>query len=379
MLDINNPSANYIPPFSPVVGDSNSYQFNITLVNNGAAYDLTGCTVDIAIGKTDYTSVFNTMAVANATAGQVSYVLTTNDIASAGEADVEIVIYASGNVKLTTVRFSFTVREGILNEGSVTSTNDYSALTTALSQVNDAVGNLGTLNTANNNLQASISTANTTKTNLDNSNTTANATKSDLDTSNTTANTTKSALDTSNTNAQTTKSSLDASIAAGSLSNYVLKSDRAGEMCNMLCTTPPTGWLKRNGQLYSRTTYPSLWSFIQNSGFMISDTQWTTGTNDDKLKFSSGDGSTTFRVMDTRGMHIRDWDDGRGLDSGRAQGTYQADQVKTHTHPMTGGAGGTGTGWNWVGDGTNNIKNTEATGGTENTVKNASYMGLIHW
>ena len=75
----------------------------------------------------------------------------------------------------------------------------------------------------------------------------------------------------------------------------------------------PTGWLKCNGAAISRATYASLFTAI--------------GTT-----FGSGDGSTTFNVPDLRGEFIRGWDDGRGVDSGRSFGSYQADEFKSHTH-----------------------------------------------
>lgn len=60
-------------------------------------------------------------------------------------------------------------------------------------------------------------------------------------------------------------------------------------------TNPPPGWLVENGSLLSRATYPDLWSFAQSSGNIVSETEWQTiPTN--RVKFSTGNGSTTFRV-----------------------------------------------------------------------------------
>lgn len=60
-------------------------------------------------------------------------------------------------------------------------------------------------------------------------------------------------------------------------------------------TNPPPGWLVENGSLLSRATYPELWSFAQSSGNLVSETEWQTiPTN--RTKFSTGNGSTTFRV-----------------------------------------------------------------------------------
>lgn len=69
-------------------------------------------------------------------------------------------------------------------------------------------------------------------------------------------------------------------------------------------STPPTNWVRCNGAAVSRTTYANLFSVI--------------GTI-----FGPGDGSTTFNLPDLRGEFIRSLDDGRGVDAGRALGSWQ--------------------------------------------------------
>ncbi len=76
--------------------------------------------------------------------------------------------------------------------------------------------------------------------------------------------------------------------------------------------TAPTGYLKANGAAISRATYADLFAAI--------------GTT-----FGSGNGSTTFNVPDLRGEFVRGWDDGRGVDSGRAFGSAQLDQMQKIT------------------------------------------------
>lgn len=77
--------------------------------------------------------------------------------------------------------------------------------------------------------------------------------------------------------------------------------------------TPPTGWLSCDGSAVSRTTYSALYALI--------------GTT-----YGAGDGSTTFNLPDLRGEFIRGWDAGRGVDTGRAFGSSQADAFKSHRH-----------------------------------------------
>ena len=78
-------------------------------------------------------------------------------------------------------------------------------------------------------------------------------------------------------------------------------------------TTPPSGFLKCNGQLVSRVTYSALFAAI--------------GTT-----YGAGDGSTTFNLPDLRGEFIRGLDDGRGVDDSRGIGTAQTGQNLAHSH-----------------------------------------------
>lgn len=86
----------------------------------------------------------------------------------------------------------------------------------------------------------------------------------------------------------------------------------AGAVAMFARNTAPTGWLKANGALVSRTTYATLFAAI--------------GTT-----FGAGDGSTTFKLPDLRGEFPRGWDDARGVDTGRAFGSAQLDQMQRMT------------------------------------------------
>lgn len=97
----------------------------------------------------------------------------------------------------------------------------------------------------------------------------------------------------------------------------------AGFMTYWPATTPPNGWLERNGAAVSRTTYSTLFSVI--------------GT-----LYGAGNGSTTFNLPDDRGIFCRAWDNSKGLDPGRVFGSYQEDAIQTHYHLVfaKGGEGG---------------------------------------
>lgn len=90
----------------------------------------------------------------------------------------------------------------------------------------------------------------------------------------------------------------------------------AGAKMYFAMSTAPSGWLKQNGAAVSRTTYATLFAAI--------------GTT-----YGAGDGSTTFNLPDGRGEFERGWDDGRGIDSGRAFGSAQTDAMQGHIHSVT--------------------------------------------
>jgi microcystin-dependent protein len=108
-----------------------------------------------------------------------------------------------------------------------------------------------------------------------------------------------------------------------------------GACISFPATAAPTGYLKRNGALISRATYAALWAFAQASGNLTaSDAAWTGNEG----AFSPGDGSSTFRLPDARGVFDRNWDDGRGVDVSRVIGAAQAANIESHTHVFTGSA-----------------------------------------
>lgn len=86
-------------------------------------------------------------------------------------------------------------------------------------------------------------------------------------------------------------------------------------------STAPSGWLKCNGAAISRSAYSGLFSAI--------------GTT-----FGNGDGFTTFNVPDLRGEFVRGWDDSRGVDGGRAFGSYQSGMIQSHDHTGSSGSAG---------------------------------------
>jgi microcystin-dependent protein len=127
--------------------------------------------------------------------------------------------------------------------------------------------------------------------------------------------------------------------------------------------TAPTGWLECNGAAVSRTTYAGLFAAI--------------GT-----VFGVGDSSTTFNVPDMRGEFARGWDNSRGIDSARAFGSAQADELEAHTHSVTPPAASDDTASGLTTTGTGGAEtitpyNTASTGGTETRPRNIALMFII--
>jgi len=75
-------------------------------------------------------------------------------------------------------------------------------------------------------------------------------------------------------------------------------------------TTPPTGWLRCNGAIFDKIQYPTLAIAYPNA-----------------------------ILPDLRGVFIRGWDDGRGLDAGRGILSYAPDTLRKHTHALLFGQG----------------------------------------
>ncbi|WON82301.1 MULTISPECIES: phage tail protein [Chromobacterium] len=90
----------------------------------------------------------------------------------------------------------------------------------------------------------------------------------------------------------------------GPTTNLLTMSGAPGMVAHFAMPYTPPGWLKCDGSLVSRGTYPGLFAVI--------------GTT-----YGAGDGSTTFNLPDLRGEFIRGWDYGGGVDDGRAFGSWQ--------------------------------------------------------
>ena len=95
--------------------------------------------------------------------------------------------------------------------------------------------------------------------------------------------------------------------------------------------TPPVGALLFAGQLLNRSDYPELWAALNDSDrniTFVSEADYVAGR---RGYWSLGDGVATFRVPDPRGLVLRVWDAGLGVDPGRVAGTTQDDAIRNIT------------------------------------------------
>lgn len=92
----------------------------------------------------------------------------------------------------------------------------------------------------------------------------------------------------------------------------------------------PVSTIQPQGQLVNRQDYYRLFKFAEGLG-MVDDNVWLT-SQVNQAKFSSGNGTTTFRLPDLRGVFLRSFDAGRGIDAGRLNATIQTDAIKSHNH-----------------------------------------------
>jgi len=97
----------------------------------------------------------------------------------------------------------------------------------------------------------------------------------------------------------------------------------AGLVSHFARSTAPTGWLKANGAAVSRVAYADLFAAIGST-------------------FGNGDGFNTFNLPDLRGEFLRGWDDGRGVDAGRALGSWQGHQSNSLLEVQEARGNGTG-------------------------------------
>ena len=120
------------------------------------------------------------------------------------------------------------------------------------------------------------------------------------------------------------------------------------------------GTLECDGSAVSRTTYAALFAIA--------------GTT-----YGVGDGSTTFNLPDLRGEFMRGFDNGRGVDTSRVEGSTQAELLAAHTHNVGQGFSANSTGGTVQGVGAGGNVVSASTGGAENRPRNIAMRYCVKY
>jgi hypothetical protein len=155
---------------------------------------------------------------------------------------------------------------------------------------------------------------------------------------------------------------------------------QAGQFVDAYDTDNEPNVVHADGSLLDRDVDERLWKAVQNMppSCLVTDAVWneTTDGANNKGFYSIGDGSTTFRIPRIYAAGVLKAVDG----STRIPGSYEADDIKSHTHDVKGEAS-SATGQGALTDGTNNgqptVIKTESTGGSENLIKTYGTFKLI--
>ncbi|MBS1776295.1 MAG: tail fiber protein [Bacteroidetes bacterium] len=146
--------------------------------------------------------------------------------------------------------------------------------------------------------------------------------------------------------------------------------------------------IQSSGQLLSRIQYGRLWDWVNFNGAVVSESNYLLNPTLYSGCFTTGNGSTTFRIPDLRGVFMRGLDNGRGIDVNRPAGTlngvYQSDELKSHAHlveflPAPGKGTGAGTQVVPLPQGTTGGTITEQAGGIETRPVNIAYTAYIKY
>ncbi len=127
-----------VPLYEVVAGDYETNIYNIKLEDDGQPYPLEGLDVEIAFAKQDRTTVVQDKTNGVVIDGDtIKCTLASNTIAVSGTVYAEVRVL-QGTKVLTSPRFRFYVRNPILNDKTVQSSNEFPMLVQALEDTREA-------------------------------------------------------------------------------------------------------------------------------------------------------------------------------------------------------------------------------------------------
>ena len=153
--------------------------------------------------------------------------------------------------------------------------------------------------------------------------------------------------------------------------NFIIDSVPTGAVFHFAASTPPTGYLKANGD-----TVPNGSGTVQGISANFTALYAILGSTY----------GAAGRLPDLRGEFVRGWADDRAVDTGRTFGSSQADVFKSHTHASnidapgadiafssSGGTAGRGVAY------TRTTSNVGLEGGTETRPRNIALLACIKY
>src|SRR5690242_2876189 len=113
--------------FSVSQNDFNDIQLNLIIEQDGKPLDLTGTTIELAVKKPSGLTVYQNADITEAAAGLAAAFLSVQAYAEYGVCTAEVYIRTDNDVAVTTP-FYFGVREAIMNDETLLSSDDFTAL-----------------------------------------------------------------------------------------------------------------------------------------------------------------------------------------------------------------------------------------------------------
>ena len=135
IIDLINDSKNKVPQITFNKNDRYTSIIAVKLNADGYAVNLNDKTIDIYIKKPDDKKVFSSMQVADAEQGILYIELPTQALTAAGACTVELRIQSNDEVRIP-ASFTYNVIDSIIDDSAIESTNEFSALTDKIKEVN---------------------------------------------------------------------------------------------------------------------------------------------------------------------------------------------------------------------------------------------------
>ena len=135
IIDLINDSKNKVPQITFNKNDRYTSIIAVKLNADGVSVDISNKTIDIYIKKPDDKKVFSSMQVADAEQGILYIELPTQALTAAGTCTVELRIQSNDEVRIP-ASFTYNVIDSIIDDSAIESTNEFSALTDKIKEVN---------------------------------------------------------------------------------------------------------------------------------------------------------------------------------------------------------------------------------------------------